>query len=471
MKLHFSLNYITVWGERLHVSIVYKGRDGSSHHYDLPMDTDDGQLWTLDTTAMEPRLSALESFTYLYKVEDADGMVLRSEWDAMLRTMLLDSTKDYFLLDSWRDVPLQKHLYTNAYLTPSRLPLFRRTVVFRVFAPQLLPGQSLGVCGAHPSMGAWSESRYLLMQCVGWQTWSLSINVAGVAQFPIEYKYVVVDDRTRGVVGWEGGDNRSTGDSSVPDGQVLVLDGGMLRVTGFVPPCCAHCPCMSGSQPPGGATALRGVKDYSTYIFDLDGTLLSTLDDLAASTNYALQTHSLPTRTIDEVRRFVGNGVKKLMERAVPNGLDKEQFDEIYATFRRHYLEHSLDTTRPYTGISETLAELKRRGKRIAVVSNKFYEATQELCKHFFGDSVEVAIGEREGIRKKPAPDTVEEALRQLGVGKDGAVYVGDSDVDVATARNCGLPCISVLWGFRDKDFLLQNGADTFITEPSQLLT
>ena len=212
------------------------------------------------------------------------------------------------------------------------------------------------------------------------------------------------------------------------------------------------------------------MKDYSTYIFDLDGTLLSTLDDLAASTNYALQSQGLPTHSVDDVRRFVGNGVKKLIERAVPGGADNPKFEAVYATFRSHYLEHSLDTTHPYLGVTDMLAELKRRGKRIAVVSNKFYAATQELCRHFFGDTVEVAIGEREGIRKKPAPDTVGEAFRQLGVGKEDAVYIGDSDVDVATAKNSGLPCISVLWGFRDKDFLVSCGAKTFITEPSQLL-
>lgn len=212
------------------------------------------------------------------------------------------------------------------------------------------------------------------------------------------------------------------------------------------------------------------MKDYSTYIFDLDGTLLSTLDDLAASTNYALQSQGLPTHSVDDVRRFVGNGVKKLIERAVPGGAGNPKFEAVYATFRSHYLEHSLDTTHPYPGVTDMLAELKRRGKRIAVVSNKFYAATQELCRHFFGDTVEVAIGEREGIRKKPAPDTVDEAFRQLGVGKEDAVYIGDSDVDVATARNSGLPCISVLWGFRDKDFLVSYGAKTFITEPSQLL-
>ena len=161
---------------------------------------------------------------------------------------------------------------------------------------------------------------------------------------------------------------------------------------------------------------------YNTYIFDLDGTLLSTLADLAASCNYALTSNGMPERTIDEVRRFVGNGVKKLMERAVPGGLDNPAFDKTYADFRQHYMQHNLDTTCPYDGVMELLHELKRRGKKVAVVSNKFYAATQELCRHFFGDElVPVAIGEREDIRKKPAPDTVIEAMKQLGVTAEGA--------------------------------------------------
>ena len=211
---------------------------------------------------------------------------------------------------------------------------------------------------------------------------------------------------------------------------------------------------------------------YNTYIFDLDGTLLDTLTDLAASTNYALRTHGMPEHTIDEVRRFVGNGVRKLMERAVPDGADNPLFDEAFATFRQYYMEHSLDTTRPYEGVPEMLAALKAKGCHLAVVSNKMMAATQELCRHFFPETIEVAIGENEaeGIRKKPAPDTVIAALRQLGVGEEGAVYVGDSDVDIDTARNSNLPCISVLWGFRDRDFLLQHGASTLISAPKELL-
>jgi phosphoglycolate phosphatase len=175
---------------------------------------------------------------------------------------------------------------------------------------------------------------------------------------------------------------------------------------------------------------------------------------------------------MDDVRCFVGNGVRKLMERAVQDGADNPQFEAVFAAFRQYYMEHSLDTTRPYDGITEVLHELKQRGCRMAVVSNKMMAATQELVAHFFPE-IEVAIGEHEaaGIRKKPAPDTVFEALRQLGVGKETAVYVGDSDVDLMTARNSGMPCISVLWGFRDREFLLQHGATTLIAHPSELLT
>ena len=210
---------------------------------------------------------------------------------------------------------------------------------------------------------------------------------------------------------------------------------------------------------------------YNTYIFDLDGTLLDTLQDLAGSVNYSMRQHHMPEHSVDDVRRFVGNGVRLLMERAVPNGVRNLQFDAAFATFRRHYMQHSLDTTRPYDGIPELIHELAVKGCHMAVVSNKMMAATQELVHHFFPE-IPIAIGEHEaeGIRKKPAPDTVFAALQQFEGKQLTAVYVGDSDVDLATARNAGLPCISVLWGFRDRDFLIAHGATPFVEYPLDIL-
>ena len=209
---------------------------------------------------------------------------------------------------------------------------------------------------------------------------------------------------------------------------------------------------------------------YQTYIFDLDGTLLDTLGDLAASCNYALRMNGMPERSTDEVRRFVGNGVAKLIERAVPEGTSDEKREAVLQSFRRYYLEHAEDTTLPYDGILPMLQMLREKGCRVAVVSNKFMAATQALCRHYFDDLVEVAIGENEHIRKKPHADAVEEALRQLGADRETAVYVGDSDVDIMTARNSGLPCISVLWGFRDRPFLEEHGATMFVAHPRELV-
>ena len=214
------------------------------------------------------------------------------------------------------------------------------------------------------------------------------------------------------------------------------------------------------------------MKEYSTYIFDLDGTLLDTLNDLYQSVNYAMNECGFPLHTLEDVRCFVGNGVRMLMIRAIPDGDKNPRFEEAFDIFRKHYLQHSLDTTRPYPGIEEMLSQLKKRGKHLAVVSNKLDVATKELISHFFGNLIDVAIGENEsaGVRKKPAPDTVDEALRQLGVGKEGAVYVGDSDVDLQTAVNSKLPCISVLWGFRDRDFLNAHGASVYAETPEEIL-
>jgi phosphoglycolate phosphatase len=212
------------------------------------------------------------------------------------------------------------------------------------------------------------------------------------------------------------------------------------------------------------------MKTYKTYIFDLDGTLLDTLGDLTSSVNHALRSVGLPERTQEDVRKFVGNGVRMLMKRAVPGGEDNVLFEDAFSEFRNYYLNHDKDQTVPYEGIMDMLTELKGRGAKIAVVSNKFLAATQSLCSHYFGNLVDVAIGEHEGVRKKPAPDTVEEALLRMGADKESAVYVGDSDVDILTAKNSGLPCISVLWGFRDKEFLEAHGATRFVVAPHNLV-
>ncbi len=213
---------------------------------------------------------------------------------------------------------------------------------------------------------------------------------------------------------------------------------------------------------------------YQTAIFDLDGTLLDTLEDLYLATNTALARHSLPRRTRNEVRLFVGNGVEMLIRRAVPTDTDEAVIQAVLTDFKVTYAAICEDHTKPYDGILAVLSALRDQGVRIAVVSNKFDAATKQLCKKYFGDLVEVAVGERSGVRKKPAPDTVFEALRELGVTAEGcaagAVYIGDSDVDIETAKNCGMPCISVTWGLRDEDFLVDHGATTLVRAPEELL-
>lgn len=212
------------------------------------------------------------------------------------------------------------------------------------------------------------------------------------------------------------------------------------------------------------------MKRVDTVIFDLDGTLLNTLEDLTDSVNYALEACDMPPRTIDEVRDFVGNGIRKLMLRAVLQGEENPRFEEAFLVFKEYYAEHCNDKTRPYEGIMELLTSLKEKGYAIGIVSNKIDSAVKELNQKYFDGIITVAIGEREGVLAKPAPDTVLTALTELGKEKDRAVYIGDSDVDVATARNAGIPCISVLWGFRDKEFLRKSGADTFVNKPQEVL-
>ena len=247
MKLKFCIDYRTAWGESLHVNITYYSLDGTVKRYNLMMQTDDGERWTLETAALESRQHPLSHIVYLYQVENADGEVLRHEWDMVPRIYYYDSSKDYVFPDQWRDMPLPFHLYTNAYLTMMhgrtdehvealRLPLFRRTLTFRVSAPQLLPGQAVAICGSHPAIGNWNTSRYLRMEYAGQQEWILTVNALGMI-FPLEYKYVVVDDKTHAFVCWEEGDNRVVSVDSIdgntselPDGQVLMLYGEPLRL-------------------------------------------------------------------------------------------------------------------------------------------------------------------------------------------------------------------------------------------------
>jgi len=224
----------------LHISIAYHSQDGTVKQYNLLMQTEDGEVWTVETAALESRQHPLSHIVYIYQVEDADGNVLRREWDLVPRVYHFDTSKDYVFPDQWRDLPLPYHLYTNAYLTmvhghlnehveALRLPLFRRTITFRVSAPQLQPGQAVAICGSHPAIGSWNTSRYLRMEYAGQHEWMLTVNALGML-FPIEYKYVVVDDETHAFVAWEEGDNRTTGDVELEDGQVLVLYGEHLRL-------------------------------------------------------------------------------------------------------------------------------------------------------------------------------------------------------------------------------------------------
>lgn len=208
-----------------------------------------------------------------------------------------------------------------------------------------------------------------------------------------------------------------------------------------------------------------------TIIFDLDGTLLNTLEDLTDSVNYALEQFDLPPRDISEIRRFVGNGANKLIERAVERRLDDVSTQQCLTTFKVHYRENMNNKTRPYEGVMELIRHLLEKEYRIAIVSNKFDKAVKELNVSYFESLFPVAIGESETVAPKPAPDSAFEALRQLHSDVSRAIYVGDSDVDVQTAKNAGLPCVGVTWGFRDKELLLSEGADEIIDSPMELLS
>jgi len=212
------------------------------------------------------------------------------------------------------------------------------------------------------------------------------------------------------------------------------------------------------------------MTDITTVVFDLDGTLLDTLGDLADGVNFALTQYGYPERTVGEVRQFVGNGVRNLIELSIPGGLENPDFEPCLHVFKEHYSHNMQNKTRPYDGVLILLETLRKEGFKIAIVSNKFDKAVKELSKEYFGSNIDVSIGESARIHKKPAPDCVYEALHELNTEARTAIYVGDSEVDVRTAHNAGLPCVGVTWGFRDKDILVKEGAEYIISHPLELL-
>lgn len=209
---------------------------------------------------------------------------------------------------------------------------------------------------------------------------------------------------------------------------------------------------------------------YKLIIFDMDGTILDTLDDLTDALNYALARKGYPLRGRREVRRFLGNGIRRLVTLGVPEGTVEKDIQETVDIFMEYYKVHCADRTCPYPGIPRLLERLRREGRRTAVVSNKADVAVQELCRQYFPGLMDYAVGEKPGVRRKPYPDTVLAALEELGVSAAEAVYVGDSEVDLETARNAGMDVIAVTWGFRDRDWLLKWGAETLADDTEELM-
>lgn len=208
---------------------------------------------------------------------------------------------------------------------------------------------------------------------------------------------------------------------------------------------------------------------YELIIFDLDGTILNTLEDLTDSVNHALIKYGYPTRTMEEVRSFVGNGLMMLTRRAIAPETDETMIQTVLAEQKAYYKEHCSDKTMPYAGIMELLGDLKEAGCKLAVVSNKADYAVQILCEQYFPGIFHMSVGEKENVRKKPAPDSVNTVLQELQVEKTKAVYVGDSEVDIETAKNAGLDAVLVTWGFRDAGFLQERGAKTLVNTANEL--
>ena len=207
---------------------------------------------------------------------------------------------------------------------------------------------------------------------------------------------------------------------------------------------------------------------FTAVVFDLDGTLLDTLDDLAASVNVALQKNGFPQRSREEVCHFVGNGMAQLIRCAVPEGTSQSEIEQVLAYFKSYYAQHNADKTRPYEGIQHMLEALRQQGIQVAVVSNKNDENTKVLSSSHFG--IEVALGDQEGRQRKPAPDGIWQAMSLLGASAESTLYVGDSEVDVQTAQNAGLTCLAVTWGFRSQAELLTAGAVYFAAHPRDVV-
>ena len=216
----------------------------------------------------------------------------------------------------------------------------------------------------------------------------------------------------------------------------------------------------------------NGFMKKKIIIFDLDGTLLNTLEDLTDSTNFALKSCGYSTKTLDEVKNFVGNGVYKLIERAIGENLSAKDVTNCLEIFKKKYSQNMYNKTSPYDGIINMLKILKIKGYKIAVVSNKFDKAVKELCNKYFPNLIDFSTGENEekGIRKKPAPDSIIAVIKQYNLTLKDAIYIGDSEVDIQTARNAHIPCISVTWGFKDREFLIQNGAEYLIDSPDEII-
>ena len=210
---------------------------------------------------------------------------------------------------------------------------------------------------------------------------------------------------------------------------------------------------------------------YTTIVFDCDGTLLDTLTDLRNAVNYVLRAHDLPERSIPEVKAALGNGVAHLMRQSLPDSISEAQFNTYLDEFKAYYGEHLQDYTAPYPGMLDVLDTLRAKGYKLAIVSNKIQEGITPLNKEYFGDRLPVAIGERPGLQRKPAPDMVLQALKELDSSQDESIYIGDSEVDVATAKNSGLLCIGVTWGFRDEQLHKDLGVTHIARKAEDIVT